>query len=187
VADELSAPLASSSLATLRGTAPSQPRRWGMAWVARTSAARSADTWCGQTPGSIRGIGTRILMCVGVRIRARAASPARASGPPGLIRGIGARSLTCGWGKDRAEALHLQRLPRRQLPATGIRAPCWRLTIAAVDIQRPCFLARCGLVRRSVRRTCSGATLNAPELSALGVPSHTWSLNYCVHHASTLD
>ena len=47
-------------------------------------------------------------------------------------------------------------------PATGIRAKC--LTIAAVDIQRPCFLARCGLVRQSVRRACSWATLNATEL-----------------------
>ena len=29
------------------------------------------------------------------------------------------------------------------------------LTIAAVDIQRPWFLARCDLVRQSVRRACS--------------------------------
>ncbi len=50
-----------------------------------------------------------------------------------------------------------------------VRAKSWRgLTIAAVDIQRPCFVVRCGLVRRSVRRTCSGATLNATELGALG-------------------
>jgi hypothetical protein len=28
--------------------------------------------------------------------------------------------------------------------------------------------SRCGLVRRSVRRTCSGAKLNATELRALG-------------------
>jgi hypothetical protein len=42
------------------------------------------------------------------------------------------------------------------------------LTIAAVDIQRPWFLARCGLVRRSVRRASSGVTLNAPELGSLG-------------------
>jgi hypothetical protein len=45
--------------------------------------------------------------------------------------------------------------------------PC--LTIAAVDIQRPWFLARCGLVRRSVHRSGCGAPLNATELVALGV------------------
>ncbi len=51
-------------------------------------------------------------------------------------------------------------------------------TTAAVDIQRPWFLARRGLVPRSVRRACSGATLNATELRALGcsaVPARSTS------------
>ncbi len=43
------------------------------------------------------------------------------------------------------------------------------LTIAAVDIQRPSIVSRCGLVRRSVRRAGCGATLNATELWALGL------------------
>ncbi len=60
---------------------------------------------------------------------------------------------------------HAHRRPARAKSSRG-------LTIAAVDIQRPWFLARCRLVRQSVRRACSEATLNATELGALGLFGH---------------
>jgi hypothetical protein len=54
-------------------------------------------------------------------------------------------------------------VPRRQARAKSPHG----LTIAAVDIQRPWFVARCDLVRQTVRRAGCGATLNATELRAL--------------------
>ena len=59
----------------------------------------------------------------------------------------------------------------------GAQAPCGCLTRAAVDIRRPSIVARRGLVRRSVRRSCSRVTPNAPELRALG----------CLHGAHLLS
>ena len=83
----------------LHGTVPSQPRRWGMASKARVSAARLAVSRCGRTPGSIRGIGTRILRCVWVRDQGLGGFTNKGIRIPDLIRGIGARSLLCGWDK----------------------------------------------------------------------------------------
>ena len=78
---------------------------------------------------------------------------------------------------------YLQRLPGAVFLLRAHGFPCGRLTSAAVDIRRPSIVARRGLVRRSVRRSCSRVTPNATELGALGccgaVPPRAGSTGRC--------